>query len=260
MLRVLRATRYVTALREGGSLPAIVEANDDGMYVAKFRGAGQGLKALIAELIGSEIGRAGGLKVPEVVFMEIDPALGRNEPDFEIQALLKASPGLNLALDYLPGSLAYDALVNFPLEASVASQIVWFDAFITNVDRTARNTNMLIWHKKLWLIDHAAAFFFHFTWGDYLKRSLDRFPSIKDHVLLPFAGELAEADKLMKTKLNRAKFTEILGFVPEDWFETEGLFESVAAHRAAYVDYLTNRLENSHIFLEEAQNARNSLL
>jgi hypothetical protein len=260
MLRVLRATRYVTALREGGSLPAVVEAADDGMYVAKFRGAGQGLKALVAELIGSEIGRAAGLNVPEIVFMEIDPALGRNEPDFEIQALLKASPGLNLALDYLPGSLAYDPLSNFPLESLVASQIVWFDAFITNVDRTPRNTNMLVWHKKLWLIDHAAALFFHFTWGDYLKRSLDRFPTIKDHCLLPLAGQLSEADEILKTKLNRATFETILGYVPQEWLESESSFSSVEAHRQAYIDYLASRLENSAIFLEEAQSARTNLL
>jgi hypothetical protein len=260
MLRVLKATRYVTPLREGGSLPAVVEANDDGMYVAKFRGAGQGLKALIAELIGSEIGRAAGLNVPELVFIEIDPALGRNEPDFEVQALLKASPGLNLALDYLPGSLAYDPVSNFPVEPLFASQIVWFDAFITNVDRTARNTNMLIWHKKLWLIDHAASLFFHFTWGDYLKRSLDRFPAIKDHVLLPQAANLAEANDLMSSKLNRSIFETILNLVPDEWLEQDGTFSSQVEHRRAYVDYLTNRLDRSQNFLEEAQNARINLL
>src|SRR5882672_3184770 len=162
-LRTVIATRYVTPLREGGSLPAIIEADDDGMYVLKFRGAGQGPKALIAELVAGEIGRALGLLVPEIVFVELDPELARTEPDPEIQSLIRASAGLNLALDYLPGSVMFDPVAWKP-DADFASSVVWFDAYATNVDRTARNTNMLVWHRKLWLIDHGAAFYFHHTW------------------------------------------------------------------------------------------------
>src|SRR5580765_2422890 len=169
-LRTVTATRYVTPFREGGSLPAIIEADDDGMYVLKFRGAGQGPKALIAELVAGEIARASGLLVPEIVFVELDPDLARTEPDAEIQDLIRASAGLNLALDYLPGSVTFDPLVLRP-EATLASRVVWFDAFVSNLDRTPRNTNMLVWHGKLWLIDHGAALYFHHDWSDYLARS-----------------------------------------------------------------------------------------
>src|SRR5205823_5144030 len=167
MLRTLTATRYVTPLREGGSLPAIVEADDDGLYVVKFRGAGQGPRALIAELVAGEIGRALGLPIPEIVFVDLDPALGRNEPDFEIKALLDASAGLNLGLDFLPGSIAYDPAAPPRPDAALASRVVWFDAYVTNVDRTPRNTNMLLWHKRLFLIDHGAALYFHHAWRDW---------------------------------------------------------------------------------------------
>src|SRR5512143_519471 len=186
-VRTVTATRYVTPLREGGSLPAIVEADDDGMYVLKFRGAGQGPKALIAELVGGEIGRALGLPVPEIVFIELDPELARTEPDPEIQALIRASAGLNLALDYLPGAVMFDPIAE-QLDADLASSIVWLDGFVTNVDRTARNTNLLMWHRRLWLIDHGAALYFHHTATSSLERSRDPFPMIKDHVLLPRAS------------------------------------------------------------------------
>ena len=195
-LRTVVATRYVTPLREGGSLPAIVEADDDGTYVLKFRGAGQGPKALIAELLAGEIARAAGLPVPEIVFVELDPELARTEPDPEIQELIRASAGLNLALDYLPGAVTFDPVAWKP-DADFASSVVWFDAYATNVDRTARNTNMLVWHRKLWLIDHGAAFYFHHTWNNALERSRDPFPLIKEHVLLEFASSLAEADSRM---------------------------------------------------------------
>src|SRR5437899_2757221 len=197
MLRTLTATRYVTPLREGGSLPAIVEADDDGLYVLKFRGAGQGPKALIAEMVAGEIARALELPVPEIVFAELDSKLGRSEPDFEIQALIKASAGLNLALDYLPGAIAFDALDARTLDPLLASSIVWFDAYVINVDRTPRNTNMLFWHKRLMLIDHGASLYFHHNTGDFLSRSRNPFPPIKDHVLLPVASALEEADALM---------------------------------------------------------------
>ncbi len=191
MIRTVHATRYVTPLREGGSLPAIVEADDDGMYVSKFRGAGQGQKVLIAELLCGELGRALGLPVPELVFVELDPALGQNEPDDEIQALITASAGLNLALDYLPGSLAGDPLNARAVDPALASAVVWFDAYLMNVDRTPRNPNLLWWHRKLWLIDHGAALYVHYTWTDYLARASSRFPAIRDHILLPTASTIS---------------------------------------------------------------------
>src|SRR5947207_8333886 len=197
MLRTQTVTRYVTPLREGGSRPAIVEANDDGLYVLKFRGAGQGVKALIAELVAGELGRALGLPIPEIVLLELDPILGRSEPDYEIQSLIKASAGLNLGLDYLPGALAFNPLDASRLDPLLASSIVWFDAYVTNVDRTPRNTNMLFWHRRLMLIDHGSALYFHHSTGDYLSRSHSPFPPIKEHVLLPVASALDEADAVL---------------------------------------------------------------
>jgi len=193
MIRTVTATRYVTPLREGGSLPAIVEADDDGMYVLKFRGAGQGQKVLVAELICGELGRALGLPVPELVFVELNAALGRNEPDFEIKALIEASVGLNLALDYLPGAFGFDPLQATQVDPALAARIVWFDALLTNVDRTPRNPNLLLWHRQLWLIDHGAALYVHHTWTDYQRRARMPFAAIKDHVLLPAAGDIRAA-------------------------------------------------------------------
>src|SRR5437660_11820982 len=195
MLRTLTITRYVTPLREGGSLPAIVEADDDGLYVLKFRGAGQGTKALIAELVAGELGRALGLPVPEIVFMELDPVLGRSEPDYEIQSLIKASAGLNLGLDYLPGALAFTPLDGSRLDPLLASSILWFDAYVTNVDRTPRNANMLWWHRRLILIDHGASLYFHHMNSNYTERSRIPFSSIKNHILLPVASMLPHADQ-----------------------------------------------------------------
>lgn len=261
MLRTITATRYVAPLREGGSLPAIVEANDDGLYVLKFRGAGQGAKALIAELVAGEIARLLGLPVPEIVFAELDATLGRSEPDFEIQALIKSSGGLNLAMDYLPGALPFHTLDGQALDPLLASSIVWFDAFVTNVDRTARNPNMLFWHKRLWLFDHGASLYFHHTWADYLERSRSPFKPIKDHVLLPYASALKEADALLKNRLTPAMIREIVAQIPDTWLEDdEKLFPDAEAHRAAYVDYLLNRLEASPIFVEEALHARAQLV
>lgn len=260
MIRTVTATRYVVPLREGGSLPAIVEADDDGMYVVKFRGAGQGPKALIAELVAGEIGRALGLTVPEIVLVDVDPALGRSEPDAEIQALLRASTGINLALDYLPGALAFDPLAPAPLDAALASAIVWFDAFVTNVDRTARNTNLLIWGGRLWLIDHGAALYFHHAWDDYLTRSRSPFTPIADHVLLPFASDLAAADAALGPRLGPALLEQIVAAVPDDWLAHDTPFVSPAAQRAAYVDYLLSRLAAAPVFVEEAQRARAQLV
>ncbi|HKE95902.1 MAG TPA: HipA family kinase [Povalibacter sp.] len=254
MPRTLSATRYVTPLREGGSLPAIVEADDDGMYVLKFRGAGQGPRALIAEWVAGELARAVGLPVPEIVFMELDPELARTEPDPEIQELIRASGGLNLALDYLPGSVMFDPVVTQP-NAGLASAIVWFDAFVTNVDRTARNTNMLMWHRQLWLIDHGAALYFHHAWDNYLQRSQDRFPMVKDHVLLRFATALREAADAMTARLTPQIIRDIVMQIPDGWLLGDVPFSSTDEHRAAYVEYLTRRLQAPQAFLEEAVRA-----
>jgi hypothetical protein len=253
-LRTVTATRYVTPLREGGSLPAIVEADDDGLYVLKFRGAGQGVKALIAELVAGEIGRALGLPVPEIVFVELDPVLGRTEGDPEIQDLIKASGGINLALDYLPGSITFDPLLE-KLDAQLASEIVWFDAYITNVDRTARNTNMLLWHKRLWLIDHGAALYFHHAWDNFLERSRSPFTLIKEHVLLPFAGAIREADAALSKKLSPEIIRSIVELIPDDWLGNEPQFTGPEEHRRAYCEYLIARLAAPRNFVEEASNA-----
>ena len=261
-LRTITATRYVTPLREGGSLPAVIEADDDGLYVLKFRGAGQGPRALIAELVAGEIGRVLGLAVPEIVFALLDAELARTEPDPEIQDLIRASTdlvhgsaGLNLALDYLPGSVTFDPLA-LRVDADLASDIVWFDAFVSNLDRTARNTNMLVWHGRLWLIDHGAALYFHHDWRDYMARSTAAFALIKDHVLLPFASRLAEADARMAARLTPERIADIVESIPDDWLEDEPLFADKPAHRRAYAHYLTSRLAPPRAFVEEAIHAR----
>ncbi len=254
-LRKVIATRYVTPLREGGSLPAIVEADDDGMYVLKFRGAGQGPKALIAELVAGEIARAAGLLVPEIVFVELDPELARTEPDPEIQDLIRASAGLNLALDYLPGSVAFDPVAENP-DTELASSIVWFDAYVTNVDRTPRNTNMLMWRRGLWLIDHGASLYFHHKGGNYLERSRDPFSLIKDHVMLRFADSLQEVDAKMTGRVTPEIIDRIVKLIPDDWLVGDSSFGGSNQHRDAYIEYLLSRLESPHVFLEEAIHAR----
>jgi hypothetical protein len=258
-LRTIAATRYVTPLHEGGSLPAIVEAEDDGMYVLKFRGAGQGPRALIAELVAGEIARAAGLPVPEIVFMELDKDLARTEPDPEIHELIKSSAGLNVALDYLPGAVMFDPVAAQPA-AELASDIVWFDAYVTNVDRTARNANMLMWHRQLRLIDHGAALYFHHSWDHYFERSLDTFHRVKDHILLPFASFLREADSKMSARLTPPIIADIVTAIPDAWLTGASPFSSREQWRAAYVQYLLRRLEQPHLFLEEAIRARSLLV
>lgn len=258
-LRTVSANRYVTPLREGGSLPAIIEADDAGMYVLKFRGAGQGPKALIAELIAGELARAVGLPMPELVFVEVDADLARTEPDPEIQELIKASAGLNIALDYLPGSVMFDPVADQPA-ASLASDIVWFDAFVTNMDRTARNTNMLMWHRRLYLIDHGAALYFHHAWDNYLQRSQDRFALIKDHVLLPFASELAVAAERCSARLTPEKIHDIIELIPDSWLMQDATFNQAAEYRHAYREYLQKRLTMPQAFIEEAIRARSLLV
>jgi hypothetical protein len=256
MLRTVDAIRYVTPLREGGSLPAIVEASDDGTYVLKFRGAGQGPLALVAELISGEIGRALGLNVPELVFMQVDAALGRNEPDYEIRELLKASVGMNLALDYLPGSVMFDAAAKHQVDADLAANAVWFDAFVTNVDRTARNPNLLCWHKSLYFIDHGASLYFHHAWQNIEAMARSRFPAVRDHVLLPWASRLEEADRRLRPLLNAELFARILEQIPDDWLGAEPRISTPADRRAGYLTFLTRRLEAASLFVEEAVRAR----
>jgi hypothetical protein len=258
MMRTITATEYITPLREGGSLPAIVAGDDDGTYVVKFRGAGQGARALIAELVSGEIARALNLPVPEIVFAELDPRMATTEPDEEIQDLLRNSAGLNLALDYLPGSITFDPMVDLPVAGKqrLASSIVWFDALVTNVDRTPRNTNLLVWHGNLWMIDHGATLIFHHSWEDYEKRSRSAFPQIRDHVLLRWANEVPEADEQLAPMLTEEAVARIIAMIPESWLGDEPRFASVEEHRAAYVRYLMLRLQQPREWCEEAIRAR----
>ncbi|MDT0649187.1 HipA family kinase [Autumnicola edwardsiae] len=254
-LRTVTVTRYITPLREGGSLPALAEADDDFKYVLKFKGAGHGGKALIAELLGGEIARALGFKVPELVFANLHEAFGRTEGDEEIQDLLKASQGLNLALHFLSGAINFDPVVT-KVDPLLASKIVWLDAFITNVDRSYRNTNMLIWHKELWLIDHGASFYFHHSWTNMEKSAKTPFNLIKDHVLLPQASKLEEVNRECKAILTEEKIRNIVNLIPVEWLEWEGAEESPEEIRETYARFLLIRLENSEVFIKEAKNAR----
>jgi hypothetical protein len=258
-LRTIAATRYVTPLKEGGSLPAIVEADDEGMYVLKFRGAGQGAKTLIAELIAGELARVAGLPIPEIVFIELDADLARTEPDPEIQRLIRTSGGLNIALDYLPGAVTFDPSRSQP-SASLASAIVWFDAYVTNVDRTARNTNMLMWHRNLQLIDQGAALYFHHSWDGYLDRARDRFTAIKDHVLLKLASDLAAADTIMSTLITETAIRQIVQLIPDAWLSGDDSLPTPGAYRDAYIQYLLLRLNAPRDFVEEAMRARSMLV
>jgi hypothetical protein len=257
-IRTVDVTRYITPLREGGSLPAIVEADDEFLYVLKFRGAGQGVKALIAELLGGEIARALGFRVPEIAFANVDPAFGRTEPDEEIQDLLKFSEGLNLALHYLSGAISFDPTVA-KVDALLASQIVWLDCFITNVDRTARNTNMLMWHKELWLIDHGACLYFHHSWDNWEEQAKRPFAAIKDHVLLPWASELEKVDKEFRAILTPALIHSIIALLPEEWLRDNNE-ELSAEKRKVYEQFLVTRLTHSIIFVKQAQDARKAFI
>ncbi len=257
----MQVTRYVTPLREGGSLPAIAEADDGFLYVLKFRGAGQGVKALIAELIGCEIARALGLRVPETVLAGLDPAFGRSEPDEEIQDLLKASVGLNLGLHYLSGSITFDPIVNH-VDPLLASQIVWLDCLLTNVDRTARNTNMLVWNKELWLIDYGAALYFHHSWGAWQEAALRPFVQVKDHVLLPQASQLTAVDAAFRAALTPELVSAIVDLIPEEWLINfpGAAAESPASIRNVYKEFLVTRVASSAVFLNEALHARQAII
>jgi len=248
VIRTVAATRYVTPLREGGSMPGLVEADDDGLYVLKFRGAGQGPKALVAEIVAGELARAAGLPVPEIVFVEVDPQLGRAEPDPEIQELIVASGGRNVGLDFLPGSLTYTPAAGPAPDPELAAAIVWLDALTTNVDRTPQNPNLLTWHGRLWLIDHGAALYRQHAWEDPPAEARRPFPPIRAHVLLPCSGSIEEADLRLAPLLDRDCVEAILAAVPEEWL--------APASRADYVEYLCRRLEAPRDFAREAEEAR----
>jgi len=256
-IRKVQVTRYVLPLREGGSLPAIAEADDHFLYVLKFRGAGQGPKSLIAEFIGGEIARALGLKVPEIVFAQLDAAFGRTEPDEEIQDLLKASVGLNLGLHYLSGAISFDPNVT-TIDPQSASEIVWLDCFLMNVDRTSNNTNMLIWNKELWLIDHGASLYFHYTPDSWETKAGAAFTQVKSHVLLPFASRLEETDKKMHTLLDVKKIKDIVDLIPEEWLYENGF--SATLWKNIYFSFLEKRFASSNIFVKDAEHVRTTLL
>jgi hypothetical protein len=246
-LRTIAATRYVTPLREGGSLPALVEADDDGYYVLKFQGAGQGPKALVAEVVAGELARALGFRVPELTLVDLDPALAVAEPDAEIQDLLRASAGTNLGVDFLPEALPFSPAAD-TAEPELAADLVWLDAFVTNVDRTAQNPNLLVWHRRIWLIDHGAALYFHHGDTDSREHARGAFPASRDHVLLPFAGSIADADAWLAPRVTRDLLEEVAAAIPADWLD------GVAP--AVYVDYLCARLEAPRAFVSEAERAR----
>mgnify|MGYP001225623440 CR=1 FL=1 len=258
-LRTVAVTRYITPLREGGSLPALAEADDGFKYVLKFRGTGHGPKALISELIGGEVARALGLRVPELVFAELDEAFGRTEGDEEIQDLLKASRGLNLGLHFLAGAITFDPAVT-TVDPLLASRIVWMDALLTNIDRTVKNTNMLIWRKELWLIDHGSCLYFQHSWDHWKEHAKGPFPLIKDHVLLPQASALAEVDAECRNRLVPDLLKRIVDLVPDAWLQWEGMEQGPAEIRAVYLDFLNMRAAHSHVFLNEAQHARQALV
>lgn len=258
-LRTVTVTRYIQPLREGGSLPALADADDGFKYVLKFRGAGHGVKALIAELLGGEIARKLGLRIPELVFAHLDEAFGRTEADEEIQDLLQFSQGLNLAMHFLSGALTFDVSVN-DCDELLASKIVWLDAYITNVDRTFRNTNMLLWHKELWLIDHGASFYFHHSWQNFDEQAKSEFLLIKDHVLLPKATKLDEVDTEFKAILTDKVLQDIVNLIPTDWLTWEGSDQSPGKIRAVYLNFLKVRRDNSENFVKQAENARKTLI
>lgn len=258
-LRLVNVTRYVMPLREGGSLPALAEADDGFNYVLKFKGAGQREKALIAELIGGELARNLGFRVPEIVLANLDEAFGRSEGDEEIQDLLKSSQGLNLALHFLSKAMTFDPGAS-KVDEYLASRIVWFDAWITNVDRTFRNTNLLIWNRELWLIDHGASFLFHHSWENFDKHALSPFAMIKDHVLLPKASQLDRVDEEMKKVITPGMIRSVLEEVPEEWLLASRDVETADEAREVYEAFLLKRLDNSEVFLTEAKHARETLI
>ena len=258
-IRTVNVTRYIAPLREGGSLPALAEADDGFKYVVKFRGAGHGTKALIADFIGGEIAKILGLQIPELVFVNLDEAFGQTEGDEEIQDLLQSSRGLNLGLHFLSGAFTFDPVVT-TVKSLLASKILWLDAYLTNVDRTARNTNMLMWHSELWLIDNGAALYFHHSWDNWHKYALSPFVQVKDHVLLAQAADLNQVDNDFKTILTNSSLRDIVNAIPDDWLNWAEDDETTDDLREVYYQFLVERRNNSHIFLNQAEDARKSLV
>ena len=254
-IRTVNVARYITPLREGGSMPALIEADDNFRYVLKFKGAGQGERALIAELIGCEIARALGFRVPEIVFANLSEDFGRTEPDEEIQDLLQFSVGLNLGVHYLAGSITFDPIVN-AVDEITASKIVWMDSLLTNVDRTARNTNMLIWKKELWLIDHGASLYFHHSWENWEEKAIKPFEQIKNHVLLAHATELDSVDAEVRQILTEEKINSIVSLIPDEWLLNDDSFETADEFRKGYGIFLNTRIAHSEILVKEAKDAR----
>lgn len=255
-LRRVAATRFVLPLREGGSVPGLFEAEDDGLYVVKFHGAAQGPKTLTAELIAGEIGRALGLKVPELVLVDLSRELTMGEPDPEMQEHLQRSVGLNLGLDFLPGALPYDAAAGVPVDPVLAAEIVWFDALIANVDRTTRNPNMLRWHGDVWLIDNGAAIYPHHRWTDPAAQGRRAFPAMRDHVLLPVAGSLVEADARLAGRLDETVLWGIVGSVPEAWLPEDAEAGPAERQRERYMDFFLSRLQAPRPFVAEGERLR----
>jgi hypothetical protein len=256
VIRMVQATRYITPFREGGSLPGLVEADDDGLYVVKFRGAGQGPRALVAEWLAGEIGRALGLAVPELVAIEVDGGLGDAEPDGEIQDLVHASAGLNLGVDFLPGSLTFDPAAADAIDPRVAADIVWLDAFVTNPDRSVANPNLLVWHGRTWCIDHGAALYVHHTWREPDAHAVRPFERIADHVLLPYAASIDEAAERLASVVTDALLDALVAALPDAWLPHDAVTGDADGQRAAYVRYLQVRLAARAAFTEEAERAR----
>lgn len=258
MIRSVDALRYVMPFREGGSVPVLMEADDLGLYVVKLRGAAQGRKALVAELIGGEVGRALGLDVPELVFVNLGGSLPQSEPDPELAFPLEASVGRNLGLDYLPGSVTFDPVASEPLDATVASRIVLFDALIFNVDRTPRNPNLLVWHGRPWLIDHGASLYVHHGWSPetVLSSATDPFAEIASHVLIQFATEVEAAAQHIRSVLTVDCIEAITAMIPEDWLDQRDGFADVTEHRGAYAELLGGRVRSLPLLVAEVERAR----
>jgi hypothetical protein len=258
-MRTVVATRYVTPLREGGSLPGLVEADDDGLYVVKFRGAGQGPRALVAEWLAGELARTVGLTVPDLVGIEIDPALGNAEPDEEIHDLVGKSGGLNFGMDFLPGALTFNpaaATAREVIDPDFAADVVWLDALVTNPDRSAQNPNLLVWHGRPWLIDHGAALYIHHTWRDPDEHARRPFERIGQHVLLPYADSIVTADARLASRIDEPTLTDLVGALPDAWLPDDPVAGDAAGQRQAYIRYLTLRLEAPRSFVQEAERAR----
>ncbi len=258
-IREVQITRYVQPFREGGSLPALVDADDGFSYVIKFRGAGQGRKALVAELIGGELARFLGLRMPEMVFAELDESFARTEPDEEIQDLLRFSVGKNLGVHFLNGAITFDANAD-NVDTLESSKIVWLDALLMNVDRTVRNTNMLMWHNELWLIDHGASLYFHHAWDNWEEQLAKPFVQIKDHVLLRYASQVEEVDRAYRSLFTEENIRNVLDLIPDEWLVDESRELDAEAARTVYLSFLLGRVAHADNFIKQIEDERKNRL